>query len=92
MREIIDKMIEGLTLEEYHLILAHLNCSVIETELPMKIKGLTLKGDDGYMVYVNTLLTPLDMKKALKHEFLHIMDEDFSKDGNLLVREMKVAI
>ena len=92
MREIIDRLEEGLSQEEYFSLLANLNCSVIETELPLKVKGLTLKDDNGYMVYVNTLLTPVNMRKALKHEFLHIMDEDFSKEGNLLVREMKVAI
>ncbi len=92
MREILVKMEEGISQEDYFSILAYLNCSVIETELPLKVKGLTLKADGGYMVYVNTLLTPVNMRKALRHEFLHIMDEDFSKEGNLLLREMKVAI
>lgn len=92
MREIIERLEDGISQEEYFSLLANLNCSVIETELPLKVKGLTLKYEDGYMVYVNTLLTPENMRKALKHEFFHILDEDFSKEGNLLVREMKVAI
>lgn len=92
MREIIDRLEDGLNQEEYFSLLANLNCSVIETELPIKVKGLTLKYDNGYMVYVNTLLTPVNMRKALKHEFLHILNGDFTDDRSLIEKEMKVAI
>ena len=92
MREIIERLEEGISQEEYYSLLAYLNCSVIETELPLKVKGLTLKDDNGYMVYVNTLLTPINMRRALRHEFLHILNGDFTDDRSLIEKEMKVAI
>ena len=90
MRNLIDKIEKGLTQDEYYYILSQLNCCVIEVDLPMTVRGLTMKNDDGYMVYVNSLMNERLMRRALKHELLHIYDEDFAKEGSLLEKEMKV--
>ncbi|MDD2370864.1 MAG: hypothetical protein PHQ32_02545 [Firmicutes bacterium] len=89
MLELINKVTSELTIEEYNYILSELDCCVTETIFPKSIKGLTIKNDygTGYIVYINSLLSEKMRKKAMKHELLHLYNEDFEKDKNLLIKE-----
>ena len=47
-------------------------------DLPYTIKGVTVLDSDGfYNVYINSLLSWEEQKKAVKHELEHIRRDDF---------------
>lgn len=87
MKNLIDKIITGLTTEEYHYLLVELNCSVIQTDLPLTSFGFTLRSDDGYLVYINTRTSDEQQRITLQHEFRHIYDEDFKQGKALHIKE-----
>lgn len=47
--------------------------------LPEAIKGFTVQSNDFYTIYINLKHGPDVQDIALKHEFMHIVNNDFDK-------------
>lgn len=55
------------------------DCRVYEIALPGTVKAFVHMGEDSfYSIYVNSLLSPEERKKAIRHELRHIARDDFS--------------
>lgn len=89
MKELINKIEHGVSIEEYHYILSSLDCCIVETIFPKSIKGLTIKNeyDTGYVVYINTMYSQRTQRAALMHELMHIYNNDFCKGKSILIKE-----
>lgn len=48
--------------------------------LPPKVKGLVVKRDDDYIVFINEALSDAEQQKAVRHELQHIMHVHLEQD------------
>ena len=88
MKEIINRIEDGLTIEEYYTLLSEFNCSVVEVDLPMNSDGFTVKDlEEGYIIYLNSLISERARRRAFKHEIEHLYYDDFTNKRSLLVKE-----
>lgn len=88
MKEIINRIEDGLTIEEYYALLSEFNCSVVEVDLPLNSDGFTVKDlEEGYIIYLNSLISERARRRAFKHEIEHLYYADFSNNKSLLVKE-----
>jgi hypothetical protein len=90
LNNFIEKIINGISIEDYYHLLAEYDCSVVETSLPGGCKGFTMKNqnDLGYVIYLNNDLSVRTMIKTLKHELKHIYNRDFQTDKLLSIKEL----
>ena len=88
MKEIINRIEEGLTIEDFYSLISELNCSVVEVDLPLQTDGFTIQDIEcGSIIYLNSLSSERARRKAFKHEIEHLYYDDFSNKKSLLVKE-----
>lgn len=50
-------------------------------ELPINVRGVTIKNSDGsFDIYINSLLSPTKAKEALIHELTHVKKDHLYND------------
>lgn len=66
-----------MTLEDY---CGQNGIRIIYFPLSSKIKGMTVKDMDGFIIVLNSRYDNQILKKTLKHELLHIIKDHFQMD------------
>ena len=67
-------------MRNYAQLLNDYNCYVLERDLPLAIKGMTLKENDGHIIILNAAYPETIRVIALEHELDHLGNSDFSTD------------
>lgn len=59
--------------------------------LPRNVKGLLIKDQGQYTIYINNEISIEEQKKAIKHELGHLVQDDMSSDEDAggIEREMR---
>ena len=58
-------------------------------ELPHKVRGMTVRDEDGfYNIYINSLLSAEMQLEAYRHEMAHLFGDDFSNGKPIDMCEM----
>ncbi len=91
MTSLLKKLDEGLDVDSLNFLMAELNCLIELKKMPLNIRGLTVKLNDSYTIYINNSLCDECKKKTLKHEVLHIMRGDFTDDISAEAKESLVC-
>lgn len=64
-----------------HMSEAELNYRLLLADLPGQVHGFTVKGpEEGYLIFINSRLSPSSRREALTHEMEHIRAGDFQAE------------
>lgn len=66
-------------MRNYAQLLNDYNCYVLERDLPLAIKGMTLKENDGHIIILNAAYPEPVKMNALEHELDHLDLNDFGE-------------
>lgn len=60
-------------------------------DLPAKVRGVTVKYQDDFYVFINDCLCPETQQKAVEHEIRHIKMDHFYNSEPVVVNEIQAT-
>lgn len=60
-------------------------------ELPGRVRGVTVKIGDDFIIFINTCLCPETQKKATAHELAHVRRDHFYNEDPVIINELEAG-
>lgn len=86
-KKLIDNIEYGISCDNWELLKSEYNFNIHFSKHLLGLKGMLLHNAGAYTIIINEFLNKQEQLKAIKHELMHLYNDDFKRGKPLFDKE-----